>query len=323
MNVPPDHLYSTLSSISAPISLVGSSAIIYVISKSREKLKTTLNRLLFSLCIGDIMMSLPILFSKAIFKFEDRLGPNNIPLYSIPVVTNQAACSAQGFFILAGVILSPFYNCALCVYYLFVIKFNYSDAKIKKKIEPFLHAVPWTWASISAIYALGSKALNPNFSVCWTEPAPLDCTVIEGLDCERGDNAEILRWVLQAGPGIIIFVSICCIMAVLYLTVWKQERRMRRYDHRSVTTLAGRGNEASMIAGRQSLAEANAARGLLRQNVTNSRKVLNQALAYLGAYLCSHVLLIINLTMFLSRGKYEIPLLVLQAFFFPLQGKSD
>lgn len=97
-------------------------------------------------------------------KFEDRFGTDGDPIYSIPVAVNQVACSAQGLLFVTGGILSPIYNCAICVYYFYVIKFNYvySDAKIKKKVEPFLHAVPWAWASFAAFYALARKFLNPN-----------------------------------------------------------------------------------------------------------------------------------------------------------------
>jgi len=58
--------------IAAPFSLFGSSAMLYVISRSRAKLSTTLNRLLVGLCVGDIIGSFPMLFSKAIIKLEDR-----------------------------------------------------------------------------------------------------------------------------------------------------------------------------------------------------------------------------------------------------------
>ena len=88
----------------------------YMISKSRDKLKTTLHRLLFCLCVADIMMSIAILFSKAVVKFQDRLGPDGEPtIYSIPVATNQAACDAQGFFALLGVPCLHF-TIALLVY---------------------------------------------------------------------------------------------------------------------------------------------------------------------------------------------------------------
>jgi hypothetical protein len=319
----PVQLFSTLTTTSAAISLSGSSAIIYVLSKSRDKLNTTLNRLLLCLCVGDIILSFAFLFSKAIVNFDDRLNADGLPIYSIPVANNQAACNVQGFFVVLGGILSPFYNCALCVYYLCVIKFNYSDTKIKKKIEPYLHAVPWTWASLGAVYALASKSINANRVTCWIEPSPIDCKdPAAGVDCERGENAVELRMIVEIGPHMAIFFAICGMMAVVYLTVWRQERRMRRYDHRASMAVRNT-NEVSMIAGRQSPAEANAAGGLPRQNVTNSRKVLNQALAYVGAYLFSYVLPIINQFIFIGSGNYSLTILVMSSAIYPLQGKSD
>jgi hypothetical protein len=270
------------------------------------------------------MLSFPFLFTKAIVKFDDRLNADGKVLYSVPVATNQAACNAQGFFFVIGGILSPFYNCALCVYYLCVIKFNYSDTKIKKKIEPYLHAVPWTWASFCALYALASKSINANRTICWIEPAPIDCKkTAAGVDCERGKDAVELRMIFETGPRVAVFFAIFGMMTILYLTVWKQERRMRRYDHRTSSSFAGRRGDASMIAGRHPPVEANEPRGLLRQNMTNSRKVLNQALAYVGAYLLSYTLPITNQFIFIGSAKYNLSILGLSSVFYPLQGESD
>ena len=317
----PVQLFSTLTTTSAAISLSGSSAIIYVVSQSRNKFKTTLNRLLLCLCIGDIILSIAFIFTKSIVKSDDKFNADGVLIYSLPVANNQAACNVQGFFFVLGGILSPFYNCALCVYYLCVIKFNYSNTKIKKKIEPYLHAVPWTWASFCAVYALASKSINANRTVCWIEPSPINCkNPAAGVDCERGENAVELRMIFQTGPLMAIFFAICGMMTILYLTVWKQQRKMKRYDHRAAASMAGRRNEASMIVGRQSTISAG---GLLRQNVTNSRKVLNQALAYVGAYLFSYTLTIINQFIFIGSGKYNLTILVISCVFYPLQGKSD
>ena len=269
-------------------------------------------------------MSFALLFTKAIIQIEDRLGPDGEPMNSIiPVATNQVACNAQGFFFVAGSILSPFYNCALCVYYVCVIYFNYSDPKIKEKVEPFLHAVPWTWALFSAIYALASNTFNPNFGYCTIEHGPYDCIANEEIACKSGINAMTLRWVFQGGPLLAVFFLICGMMAVVYWTVWKQEKIMKGYDHRAVMT---GGYEQSMIVGRRNqVAELPWSHRLLslRQTVTNSRKVLNQALAYVGAYLCSFILVYVDAFILLSDGHYNDTILLLQAFFHPLQGKSD
>ena len=164
-------------------------------------------------------------------KFQDRLGPDGEPMYSIPVATNQVACNAKGLFALLGGILSPFYNCSLCVYYLCVIKFNYSNNTITMKIEPFPHAGPWTWALFCVVYALVIKAFNPSFTSCVINPSPYDCLNNDDIDCERGSRFEILNLVVGM-TFMCCFFAIYGIMAVLYWTVLKQERRMKRYDHR-------------------------------------------------------------------------------------------
>ena len=144
------HIYSTLNIISWAISILGSSASIYVILKSRDKLKPTLHQILFCLCIGDIIVSFAFLFTKTTVKSEDRLNADGKVLYSIPVATNQAARNAQGFFFVLGCVLSPFYNCSLCVlfYFLCVIKFwllRYQDQEEED----------WTISSCSSLLDVG------------------------------------------------------------------------------------------------------------------------------------------------------------------------
>ena len=83
---------------------------------------------------------------------------------------------------------------------------------------------------------------------------------------------------------------------------------------------AGQGDGASMITGNQSQAEWLS----LRQNVTNSRKVLNQALAYVGAFLCSYIFVSINgfTVLFAGREGY-VTLQIFQYILYPLQGEFD
>jgi hypothetical protein len=314
----PHHLPSTLVTISAPLSILGSSSIIYVISKSTDKLNTTLHRLLLGLCIGDLLTSIALAFTKVIINFE-----------GFPVVNNQAACGAQGFLIVLGGIVSPFYNCGLCVYYLCVIKWNYSNTKITKMVEPFLHAIPWLWALFSAIFVVATKNVNLGFGYCRinSAPAPLECTTDASTDCGGGINAVKLRWALQGGPLFAIFFAICIQMAVIYLHVCRLERKMRKAGYRSTNTaLAGgrRGKlEANMIVGRQTSGPANSGRGVLRQSVPNSRKTLNQALAYVGAYFITYFLVFLSGFMFLASGNYNDIIVLIALFLYPLQGKCS
>jgi len=322
----PLHLYSTLPTISAPFSILGSSAILYIISRSKDKLSTTLNRLLVGLCVADLIFSFPFLFSKAIIKFEDRTRTDAdgvIESYKYPGTTNWTACETQGFLISFGAGLSILYNIYLCIYYVCVIKLNYSVTKIKKKVEPFLHATPYMFLLISMIVTVATKSINPERGYCYiSEYRPKDC---ESGDCYRGSFVWVLR-IFTIVNMIVAFVAITGMMTVIYLQVSRQERRMRNAGYRSTNAARAAGNESNMIAGRQSQAQANnASSGLLRQNVTNSRKVLNQGLAYAGAFLATWFFFIYFAITKLAGGdpKAVETLDLLSSFFNPLQGKSQ
>jgi len=233
-----------------------------------------------------------MLFSKAIVKFEGRelIDPSDgsvLFAYTVAMASNQAACSTQGFFVTLGTLLGPLNNCALsCIYYICVVKLNMLVAKIKKKVEPYLHAIPWMTAIILSSISLATRSINPSYSMCRVmEYRPKGC---ESDDCARGkDHAKNKLFLIHSVILVIAFVAIIVMMTVIFLKVWRQERRMRNAGYRSTNAARAAGNEANMIAGNRNQAQASNARrnkGLLRQNVTNSRRVLNQALAYTGAY---------------------------------------
>jgi len=261
-----------------------------------------------------------MLITKFIVKLEDRgSGP-------VPGTTNWAACKTQGFLLYAGGHMSICYNCALCVYYVCVIKLNYSDTKIKKKVEPFLHAIPWAYAIIFSSCALATKSINPGISMCMVaEYRPQDC---ESDDCVRGLDYYLKFRLADVSIMIIVFIAIILMMTVVYLKVWRQERRMRNAGYRSTNSVRNSGLEVSMIAGRQNQqAQANNSFNLslrlsLRKNVTNSRKVLNQAMAYAGAYLATWIFYICSVLIILFGGD-SVTIALIATFVGPLQGKSQ
>mmetsp|Transcript_17528 Transcript_17528/g.26244 ORF Transcript_17528/g.26244 Transcript_17528/m.26244 type:complete len:540 (+) Transcript_17528:108-1727(+) len=323
----PLQLHSTLVTIAAPFSLFGSLAMLYVISRSRSKLSTTLNRLLVGLCVGDIIFSFPMLFSKAIITFEDdweSIDPSDgllvvIVQQAYPESNNQAACSTQGFFITLGMVIGPLNNCALCIYYICVVKLNMSVVKIKKKVEPFLHAIPWMYAIIIPSIAVATRSINPDYSMCLINVyRPEGC---ESDDCVIGKDRVKKLFFIQTALLLFAFIAIIAMMTVIFLKVWRQERRMRNAGYRSTNAARAAGNEVNMIAGNRNQAQARRNTGLLRQNVANSRKVLNQALAYAGAYFATWFFFVCFLfNELITKNPMPEIMLVLATFFFPFQG---
>jgi hypothetical protein len=81
---------------------------------------------------------------------------------------NRATCTAQGFFIQLGYI-GPTYNAILCLYFLFIIKFNIRDKDIQQKYikyEPFMHTCAILPPLIVAILTVSMNLFNEE-TVCW------------------------------------------------------------------------------------------------------------------------------------------------------------
>ena len=64
---------------------------------------------------------------------------------------------------------------------------------------------------------------------CWIVSQPLNCADNPDVECIRGANAHIYRWVFADMPSIISLVGMVYIMIMISWTVITQERRNDRY----------------------------------------------------------------------------------------------
>ena len=98
---------------------------------------------------------------------------------------------------------------------------------------------------------------------------------------------------------------------------------MKNAGYRSSNAARARRNEANMISGNRNQAQATSNGLSLRQNVTNSRKVLNQALAYAGAYFATWFFVVfLMLSEIITQKSMAEVMSVIAAICIPLQGKS-
>jgi hypothetical protein len=116
------------------VSTIASTCLVVHILRSHHGLSTTNHRLVFGLCIGDIMSS-----------FANALATTMVPKeinYLVPIAQgNTATCTAQGFLITAGANIVAMYNCSICFYYLSIIRYNKKDEYIRDKLEPWFHGI--------------------------------------------------------------------------------------------------------------------------------------------------------------------------------------
>ena len=307
------------------ISFLASIAILIIIKRRHEGLSTTINRLLFGLCVSDVLSS-----------FFQCLGTLPTPKEYADVIWNAsgnvASCEAQGFFIFVGSIAAPLYNCSLCFYYLAVLKYNKKDEYIKEKIEPFLHAVPILFSLIGGFTILGLKAFNPNKTYCFIGPDPTS----DDVDCDRIKDSNILFYIFSAAPYIILPSVIGITMTVIYRVVLVQEKKLEKYGIGGL-----RKNTTKKTPGTTD-AEENTAKEVqtmsiktilrkfvwkrknetvaLRKKKKQSRVVLNTALSYSIAFLLSYLLPLVISIRTLSSMKSGFALSILARILFPLQG---
>jgi len=118
--------------ITGILSILGSSAIIFIIMSDRKrKLSRSKNRLMLLMSIFDVIQSVSLAFSV------------------MPLPRHQGVYGARGtfnsfrvqvFFILLGMTV-PLYNASLSLLYLLTIRYNIPIKVFSSKIEPFLHTI--------------------------------------------------------------------------------------------------------------------------------------------------------------------------------------
>jgi hypothetical protein len=189
-----------LPKISSVLSLFGSLWIIVEVATEEEKIKKPYHRLLFAMSVYDVLES--------VWNFGSTWP---IPEGSPDVMWasgNTATCTAQGFFLTLSVAV-PIYNAMLSLYYVLVIKYNYTNKQLTGFAEPIMHIVAFLWAFGTALYSALAGLLNNANLWCWIAPLPSDClpslthgTAKDGnpMPCLRGDNMVIYRFMFYFGP---------------------------------------------------------------------------------------------------------------------------
>jgi hypothetical protein len=226
---------AVLPKVSSSLSILGSGWIVteflFDPGDKKKRHESVYNRLLFAMSLQDILASVW-------FFISTWAVPRDTPGDVYQPRGTQQTCTAQGFFLQFSIAV-PIYNACLSLYYLLVVKYSLTDKRLRKWIEPTMHAVPWGFASATAVTGLFLDLYNYAYLWCWISPYPLDCldsrSYPEDANCIRGDNAWIYRWALYFGPlwFIILFASITIIL--VYREVRKKEARSLKYRRASLT----------------------------------------------------------------------------------------
>ena len=117
--------------MTATLSILGSSLIIYmIVSDRKRKLVRPFHRLVLLMSIFDVLQSVSMVFASAAF-------PKESGIYGAK--GNTQTCAIQGFFMILGMSV-PLYNACLNIYYVLTIRYGISPERFTK-FEPTLHVI--------------------------------------------------------------------------------------------------------------------------------------------------------------------------------------
>jgi hypothetical protein len=126
---------SIIATISGSVSTISSIIAITVIIRSEIKLSSVYHRIIFAMCIFDIIGSIAMALN-SIPMPKDQIYPFEGGSYG-----TVATCEAQSIAVLLGVMGSYHYTCGLSIFYVCIILFQIGDHKIRRYLEPCIHGV--------------------------------------------------------------------------------------------------------------------------------------------------------------------------------------
>jgi len=309
-------LVFALPIVASFLSLVGSTVIVCILLRKKyNRLSSAVDRIIFGMSLANIISSL-----------AGTLGtlpsPSHIPHtlsnMRFPGYGTTATCTAQGFLYHFGQSGTTLYYCALSIYYVVVMKTKMPEREVRRRIEPFLHAVPILYSFSSGIFLAVTENFNNATSVCWIAPYPVTCR--KDLDtCTRGRFAILYRMIFSGIPVIIVFFVILTCMIMLICVVRKQERKIKMQRRGSSLQLS---NERDSKTESTTSKRKSSSSGISspRPSSRLTQKTTTQALMYIAAYFATFIFgLIFQLVYALSRTVI-FPLFVMQQATAPAQG---
>lgn len=296
--------------ISALVSLISSSAVIYFVLRSGSKLSTTYHRIMFFLSFWDIVGSASISLTTipmpkdTIYPFEGKkLG-------------SFATCEAQAFLYFVGTVFAICGNVALNIFYLCSIRYKMKEERIKKFVEPVMlfFAVLLT-VPVPVVLLLGNF-LNPSpfESYCSFGGYPKECTNRDDVQCIRGDpnssSIQFIRTYLYCGI-FLAFGTIIVSMVLIILTVYRAETGATSVSKPKSNSMISKENP-DLLEEEEEDDDVDQGEGF---QLVHTRIILRQAIMYIAAFFLIWVFTLIS---FFMPEVWAVQ--IFKCIFQPLQG---
>ena len=344
-------VFSIIRHVVGALSLISSIILICIILRSHIGLSSTFNRLLFGLCVSDVLSSVAHTISSA-------AGPKDLDYAVWNARGNAATCDASRFIQFLGMNLGLFYNASLCLNSLAIVRFKKKEKYIREKIEPFLHWIPIIYCITGSIILAAMKNFNQSQTCLPNFYNPKHCIGYEDgvipdgytVPCGRGGNTAVLALTIIHYPP--LFGSIIVIvgsMFVMHRTVRKTEQAGLKYGKSTLRLMKNQTpkknsintgtfddskptrshksdqnsdiNRNTRTARRTSFSSLNnRERKKSKRKSSLSRAVLNKAFAYSMAWAATYTMSIVLYSMEQTQTNITFPVIVPYTATQPMQG---
>lgn len=319
-------------SISCLASLILAISIQCSIKRSRS---TPYRRLVYGLCLSDILQSLAVITGPF-------ATPTGTPggLWSRGTV---ATCNLNGFMLSAGFTAVTMYFLSLSIYYICRLQRKMSNGRFRIRLEGKIHRFIWIWHLVLNI----SLALSHNFNakwgggLCFVTEYPQFCDVAPEKygECQRGRHAKLLLTIFIFVPWCVcLFGIVYCMLRLVHhafvlsrVTLW-HGRRMETDDtisstsvgasHRdgiSISASCGQSSDRGLLRESSAATESSGDK-LVKLSLLYKRELTTQAMSFIGVFFFVYLMPIVRYIHNLKKIPFPFALMALYSFCFPLGG---
>lgn len=174
---------ATVAMSSALLSMYGSAAALYLILRN-QKLKELYHRLIFGLCVSDLLFSASI-----VVHFVGLPSDLGLPM----AVGSAQTCNALAFFF-QYYMASSMYNALLSLYFCAKIVGRQTDRQLSARFEPMVHVIPFGLATVFAVVGVSLGLFHVGFTLhtCdyWAYYPPSSVNHDDGNNGNNDDNGN-------------------------------------------------------------------------------------------------------------------------------------
>ena len=215
--------------VTGTLSACSSALIIYIISRSQQKLSTTYHRIMAFMSAFDIISSIFIALGTV-------MAPSDtIYKFAGPILGNKVTCQIQGWLVVFGLCGSTSLNACLTWYFVCSIVFKMDSIRMTHIIEPFMHVYALFLACYVPSFYLSNDLLNPNpyDSFCTVVPYPESCedqTWYDWSNCtwSEASRKDLLHY-KRVSTAVIGLQSALIVlgMSIIVWSVYKTDRKIK------------------------------------------------------------------------------------------------